>query len=314
MWRPAMLLDNGLQTIRMRYPLQWRSAQVAKLLHPPLLRTPLSCGTPPLANPSVNRSPGLAPRSRVLTFSPDGKTLASGYGNGTIILWDMATRQPIGQPLTGHTSGVTSIVFSPDGKTFASSSNDGTIIIWDTATRRPIGQPLTKHTEQVNSVAFSPDGKTLASGSNDNTVILWDAVTHQPLGQLMMGNRNGIWRVAFGGLNGKMLAVYDGSSTITLWDVATRQPIGQPFMIYSPSSTFPEPYDTSAIYDMAFSPDGKTLVAYNHGPIILLNLDPQSWIEKICQRIDRNLTQAEWTQYFPDEPYRVTCPQWPAGQ
>ena len=40
---------------------------------------------------------------RSVAFSPDGKTLASGSEDNTIILWDVDTRQPIGQPLSGHT-------------------------------------------------------------------------------------------------------------------------------------------------------------------------------------------------------------------
>ena len=55
-----------------------------------------------------------------LAFSPDGKTLASGFSK-SVMLWDVATGKPIGQPLPGNTATVFAVAFSPDGKTLASS-------------------------------------------------------------------------------------------------------------------------------------------------------------------------------------------------
>ena len=49
-----------------------------------------------------------------VSFSPDGKTLASG-SDGTVKLWDVATRQNIAT-LEGHWGEVTSVSFSPDGQ------------------------------------------------------------------------------------------------------------------------------------------------------------------------------------------------------
>jgi WD40 repeat protein len=69
-----------------------------------------------------------------LAFTPDGRTLASGSSNGTIILWDVsdpAKAHRIGQPLTGHTETVNSLAVARDGRTLASGSGPS----------RPTGAP-----------------------------------------------------------------------------------------------------------------------------------------------------------------------------
>lgn len=190
-----------------------------------------------------------------VAFSPDGKILASGSADRTIRLWDVETRQPIGQPLKEHTDIVYSVAFSPDGKTLASGSEDKTIILWDVEdpqNPQPIGQPLSGQSGAVFTIAFSPDGKMLASGGGDQTnktIILWDMETRQPLGQPLSGDSSWVWSVAFSP-DGKTLASGGGSKAITLWDLETRKPIGRPMNGHM-----------SFINSVAFSPDGKTLAS-----------------------------------------------------
>src|SRR5262249_52027503 len=107
----------------------------------------------------------------------------------TVILWDIATRQPLGPPLTGQAAE--SVAFSPGGETLALTSTDDTILLWDVSTHQPLGPPLTGHPDFVESVAFSPDGNTLASGSRDGTIIFWDVSAESWKGRACrIANRN----------------------------------------------------------------------------------------------------------------------------
>lgn len=117
-----------------------------------------------------NRLEGHSDLVTSVSFSPDGKTLASGSTDKTIKIWDIATGKAI-TTLTEHSDLVTTISFSPDGKTLASGSRDKTIKIWNIETGNTT---LTEHNAEVSGISFSPDGKTIASGSGDGTIILWN--------------------------------------------------------------------------------------------------------------------------------------------
>ncbi|HEY9621736.1 MAG TPA: TIR domain-containing protein [Crinalium sp.] len=180
-----------------------------------------------------------------VSFSPDGKTLASGSWDNSIKLWNVETGELI-RTLPGHQSSVRSVSFSPDGKTLASGSGDKTIKLWNVETGELI-RTLMGHQSSVRSMSLSSDGKTLASGSDDNSIKLWNVETGELIGTLT-GHLYGVWSVSFSP-DGKTLASGSGDKTIKLWNMDTGELIG--------TLTGHQ----SSVWSVSFSPDGKTLAS-----------------------------------------------------
>jgi hypothetical protein len=108
-----------------------------------------------------------------VTFSPDGRRLATASKDQTARLWDAATGQQI-LALKGHRGGVMGVVFSPDGRRLATASRDETARVWDAFTGQEL-LTLKGPTVGFTGVAFSPDGRRLATASEDQTARVWEA-------------------------------------------------------------------------------------------------------------------------------------------
>ena len=98
-----------------------------------------------------------------VSFSPDGKYIATASGDQTARLWDVTGK--LIQEFKGHQNAVGSVNFSPDGKYIATASTDKTARLWD-LTGKQI-QVFKGHQEGVFSVSFSPDGKYIATASRN---------------------------------------------------------------------------------------------------------------------------------------------------
>jgi len=112
-----------------------------------------------------------------VAFSPDGKRIVSGSGDGTLRIWGARTGAET-LTLRGHEDGINSVAYSPDAKRIVSGSSDRTLKVWDAATGAET-LTLRGHSGGVNSVAFSPDGKRIVSGDRDGLLKVWHAVTKE---------------------------------------------------------------------------------------------------------------------------------------
>ena len=169
-----------------------------------------------------------------LGTTSDGRSLlAFDTKHDGLRLWDLATEEFVGSPLTGHTGHVYSVAFSTGGDPvrLASAGEDGTVRRWDPATGDPVGPPLTGHDGLVFSVAFSTGtGRALlASAGEDGTVRRWDPATGDPVGPPLTGHDGPVCSVAFStGTGPAVLASAGVDGTVRRWDPATGSPIGPP--------------------------------------------------------------------------------------
>src|SRR5207249_2774652 len=113
---------------------------------------------------------------RVMAFSPDGKLLAIGGGEGTVRLWDSLSGQAKGE-LRQHKAPIRALAFSSDSQTLLSGSEDQTAQLWRLASGRPEGPPFI-HDELVLAVAFTSDANTILTATGKGA-FQWDRGTRK---------------------------------------------------------------------------------------------------------------------------------------
>lgn len=176
--------------------------------------------------------------------SPDGRLVAVGLPNGSLVLIELLTGNRL-RTYEGLKSGVVSVAFSRDGKRIAAGDAQGTAMVWNAETGEA-QLTLEGHRLEVYGIDFSPDGKRLATGSNERTIKVWDANTGKLL-QTLRGHSKGIYSLKYSP-DGRTLATgsYDGS--VKIWNPDLAE---EPFRLTGLGT------GNSDAKRVAFSPGGR---------------------------------------------------------
>ena len=127
-------------------------------------------------------------------FSPDGRLLATADADDNAIrVFDVASEQPISEPLAFHAASAAPMLFLADGRLVTAGADEAAVWKLDTLAR-PLETIV--HGNQggkANTLAgaigqFTPDGtEVITVGFADHRVLAWDAVTGAPHGDLLGG-------------------------------------------------------------------------------------------------------------------------------
>lgn len=158
-----------------------------------------------------------------VSFSPDGKQLASGSGDTTVRLWDLNTETPMFTCI-GHRNHVLAVAWSPDAKCLVSGDKDGKVCCWDPSKGELQGKPLEGHKQWICGIAWEPahlsyPSRRFVTCGEDGDARIWDFTLKRTL-VVLSGHTQAVTCVKWGGDG----TIYTGSqdSTIKMWEITQQ--------------------------------------------------------------------------------------------
>lgn len=159
---------------------------------------------------------------RSLAVEPGNKWFASGAGDRTIKIWDLASGS-LRLTLTGHISTVRGLAVSPRHPYLFSCGEDKMVKCWDLETNKVI-RHYHGHLSGVYTLALHPTLDVLVTGGRDGVARVWDMRTRSNI-HVLSGHTQTVSDLVCQEADPQVIT---GSldSTVRMWDLAAGKTMG----------------------------------------------------------------------------------------
>lgn len=192
-----------------------------------------------------------------ITFSPDGKTLASGGKDEVIRLWDVESGE-LKHTFAGHALSIDFLKYPYDGNMIVSKGGDNNICVWN-ASSGELLNIISDVEDGATNLDFANDGETLVTANSKGLIKTWNIITGRKLNEFKWNSQ--IEFVQFSP-DLRTIAAYDDKGSTLLFS-SNGLELNHTFKMIGRES----------INDLAFSPDGRMIAASNGFQINFWNVE-----------------------------------------
>lgn len=212
--------------------------------------------------------------------------------------WDVRRGAPIGEPSAGGDRLLIDLVFAAVAPRLLATGSFDETRIW----RLDTGEQLLE--VEGGKPVFDAGGRsvvTIRKGVfEQNRILVHDVATGAVTQEIVTPATETVVSSALSP-DGRLLALGDAEGRVSLWHLGLSRMLGPPLQLHAKGA-----------WQLAFADEGRVLYSIgDDGRVVALELDPARSMTRACRTVRRNLSHAEWVQFFGDEAYRLSCPDMP---